>query len=140
MGELSTFLGSVFKILFSDSDAVLAGAAFPTLIFAMAAALLGVLVVLVDYLMSLIPYPSFLKLVHSADRLPLFLLVWGVGAGAAAFLGAMIDILEATRQSAVVAGVGWPVLMTRIAVASRGEQQFEQTAVEEEEVDVNGAG
>ena len=103
----------------------------------MAAALLGVLVVLLDYLMSLIPYPSFLKLVHSLHRLPLFLLVWGVGAGAAAFLGAMMDILEATRQSAVVAGVGWPVLMTRIAVASRGEQEFEQTVIEQEEGDAD---
>ena len=68
MDELPTFLRSVFEFLFSDSDAVLAGAAFPTLIFAVAAALLGVLVVLVDYLMSLIPYPSFLKLVHSLAR------------------------------------------------------------------------
>ena len=140
MDELLNFLGSVFEFLFSDSDAVLDATAFPTLIFAVAAALLGVLVVLVDYLMSLIPYPSFLKLVHSLGRLPLFLLIWGVGAGAAAFLGAMMDILEATRQSAVVTGVGWPVLMTRIAVASRGEQQLEQTAVEEEEVDADGAG
>lgn len=140
MGELLNFLGSVFEFLFSDSDAVLEATAFPTLIFAVAAALLGVLVVLVDYLMSLIPYPSFLKLVHSLGRLPLFLLIWGVGAGAAAFLGAMIDILEATRQSAVMTGVGWPVLMTRIAVVSRGEQHLEQPVIEEEEVDADGAG
>ncbi len=138
MDQLLNFIRPVFEFLFSDSDAVLEATAFPTLIFAVAAALLGVLVVLVDYLMSLIPYPSFLKLAHSLGRLPLFLLIWGIGAGAAAFLGAMVDILEATRQSAVVAGIGWPVLMARIAVASRGEQQLEQTAIEEEEVD--GAG
>ncbi len=86
MDELLNILGSVFEFLFSDSDAVLKATSFPTLIFAVAAALLGVLVVFVDYLMSLIPYPSFLKLVHSFGRLPLFLLIWGVGAGAAAFL------------------------------------------------------
>ncbi len=140
MDELLNIPGSVFEFLFSDSDAVLDATSFPTLIFAVATALLGVLVVLVDYLMSLIPYPSFLKLVHSLGRLPLFLLIWGVGAGAAAFLGAMMDILESTRQSAVVAGVGWPVIMARIAVASRGEQQLEQNATEEEEVDADGAG
>lgn len=137
MVELLHFLESVFEFLFSGSDTVLDGTAFPTLIFAVAAALVGVLVVLVDFLMSLIPLPSFLKLVHSFRRLPLFLLAWGVGAGAAAFLGAMMDILEATRQSAVVAGVGWPVLMTRIAVASRGEPELEQTIIEQEEADAD---
>ena len=65
MDELLNIPGSVFEFLFSDSDAALDATSFPTLIFAVAAALLGVLVVLVDYLMSLIPYPSFLKLVHS---------------------------------------------------------------------------
>ncbi len=49
----------------------------------------------------------------------------------------MMDILEATRQSAVVTGVGWPVVMTRIAVASRGEQEFEQTVIEQEEGDAD---
>lgn len=127
------FLRSVLAFLFSDSELAMTQADFPTLIFAVSAAFVGFLVVLVDYLMSLIPHPSFLKLVHSLGRLPVFLLVWGVGAGIAAFLGALIDILEPTRQSAVVAGIGWPFLMTRIAVASRGEQELEQEATNQEE-------
>ena len=88
--------------------------------------------IFVDYLVSLIPRDSFLKLTHSLARLPLYIAIWGLGAAVVSFFGVAFHILETTLQAAVVAGIAWPVLMTRIVSSAGAAAEPEETGEAEE--------
>ena len=75
------FLKEIIGFLFSDSGEIPEGQFFSLLIFSVSAALLGVTVVVFDFLASFVNIKSFLKLTHKPTMLPLFILVWGLGAG-----------------------------------------------------------
>ena len=127
------FLKEIIGFLFSDSGEIPEGQFFSLLIFSVSAALLGVTVVVFDFLASFVNIKSFLKLTHKPTMLPLFILVWGLGAGFAGFLGVSLDILQMNRHTAIIAGIAWPLLMPRIVASARAEAEPEQHADDEEE-------
>lgn len=104
----------------------------PVLVFAISSGIIGVLVIILDFLMSLIARDSVLNLTHRWSTLPMFVLVWGFGAALVSFLGVAFSILQITLQAAVIAGVAWPVLMTRIVSSALGKAEPEETGEPEE--------
>lgn len=118
--------------LFSGSGQMPEGTDSPVLVFAISSGIIGVLVVILDFLMSLIARDSFLNLTHRWKTLLLFVLVWGFGAALVSFLGVAFSILQATLQAAVIAGVAWPVLMTRIVSSAGGKAEPEEVSEPEE--------
>ncbi len=124
----------ILEFLFSGSGTLPEKSDAPFLVFAISSGIIGVFVVIVDYLVSLIPRDSFLKLTHSLAMLPKFIAIWGLGAAVVSFFGVAFHILETTLQAAVVAGIAWPVLMTRI-VSSAGAAAEPKQADEPEDTD-----
>jgi len=122
----------ILEFLFSGSGTLPEQSNSPFLVFAISSGIIGVFVVIVDYLVSLIPRDSFLKLTHSLARLPLFIAIWGLGAAVVSFFGVAFHILETTLQAAVVAGIAWPVLMTRIVSSAGAAAELEETGEAEE--------
>lgn len=126
------FLSHIGAFLFSGSGQMPEGTDSPVLVFAISSGIIGVLVIILDFLMSLIARDSVLNLTHRWSTLPMFVLVWGFGAALVSFLGVAFSILQITLQAAVIAGVAWPVLMTRIVSSARGKAEPEETGEPEE--------
>ncbi len=104
----------------------------PVLVFAISSGIIGVLVVTLDFLMSLIGRDSLLNLTHNWKTLPVFILIWGFGAAGVSFLGAGFSVLEVTLQAAVIAGIAWPVLITRIVSSAGGKAEPDEISVPDE--------
>lgn len=126
------FLSHIGAFLFSGSGQMPEGTDSPVLVFAISSGIIGVLVIILDFLMSLIARDSVLNLTHRWSTLPMFVLVWGFGAALVSFLGVAFSILQITLQAAVIAGVAWPVLMTRIVSSALGKAEPEETGEPEE--------
>ncbi len=115
----------VGQFLFGKGDVI--PSAYPVVPFALAAALIGMLAVVGDYLLYTLTSNSVLKLTYQGKNFLLFLVVWGAGAGIVALLGAWIDILKISKIACVSAGLAWPILLPRIvASASRREEEEQQ--------------
>ena len=124
----------ILKFLCYGSGTLPEQSIFTCLVFPISSGIIGMFVVIVDYLVSLIPRDSFLQLTHSLKKLPLFIAIWGLGAAVVSFVGVAFNILETTPQAAVVAGIAWPVLMTRI-VSSAGAAAEPKQTDEPEDID-----
>jgi len=86
------------------------------LVFAVASALMGLLLVLLDRTLYSLRGRSVFNLTYGA-RLGTsvrLLLLWGVGAGLLGFFGASIELLQMTRAGCIGAGVGWPLIFPRL--------------------------
>lgn len=118
--------------LFSGSGQMPEGTDSPVLVFAITSGIIGVLVIILDFSMSLIARDSFLNLTHRWSTLPRFILVWGFGAFLVSLLGVAFSVLQVTLQAAVIAGVAWPVLMTRIVSSAGGKAEPEESSEPEE--------
>lgn len=108
------------------------GIEWPVLVFAITSGIFGVLITILDFSMSLIARDSFLNLTHSWSTLPRFILIWGFGAFVVSLLSVAFSVLQVTLQAAVIAGVAWPLLMTRIASRASGMAEPEETSEQEE--------
>ena len=67
------------------------------------------------------------------------LMLWGVGAGVAAYIGGIAELFNITSMSAKIAvGVGWPTVLPRIIAMNESTEDAEQderkTGEEEEEL------
>ena len=123
------FFSQMGDFLFSGTGKMPVGTDRPLLVFAISSGIIGVLVVTLDFLMSLIGRDSLLNLTHNWKTLPVFILIWGFGAAGVSFLGAGFSVLEVTLQAAVIAGIAWPVLMTRIVSSADGKAEPEEISV-----------
>ena len=130
---MEDFLKEIIGFLFSDSGEIPEGQYYSLLIFSVSAALIGVIIVVLDFLASFANIKSFLKLNHKPTKLLFFVILWGLGAGVAGFIGVGLDILQMNRHTAIIVGIAWPLLMTRYVKSAFAEAEPEQLANDEEE-------
>lgn len=55
-----------------------------------------------------------LKLVYRGPNVLGHLLIWGVGAGLAGFLGGAFGIFQLGRSASIAVGVAWPLVLPRL--------------------------
>ncbi|MGR5363622.1 hypothetical protein ACPV54_22360 [Vibrio mediterranei] len=100
--------------------------------FGLAAALYGVLIVILDFCTSKATNRnSLLKLSYNGWGGLFMILMWGVGAGIAGLVGTAIGIFEISRTASVFVGAAWPLVLPRILAASNKGLSKEKVSTEE---------
>lgn len=114
--ELSQFLSGVTD----DQQKVNLG------VFATAAAIVGSGIVIIDLLAFYLYEKSYLNLRHSFPKSLGLIVMWGLGSGLGAFIGAAAKILQTTLIGCVTIGVSWPFLLPRLINALNDEFRNKQ--------------
>ncbi len=122
--DIYVFLWKLYDLFFPEG--------VDGLVFVVACALMGLLVVLLDILVYKIRGQSYLKLVYSGWQTFILIAFWGLGAGLGGMIGSAIGILEYNLAATVTVGVGWPFILPR-AIDATGMREEEQASTEEEE-------
>ena len=131
MPELPEIINNAFASIYDKAGAE----------FALAAMFVSIVVWLVDRI-QMVAFGNNSLLGVGAGGLRTFqsLLIWGLGAGVASYLGAIAGILETDGMNArIVMGVGWPTVLPRLVKMAGQEGEPEQDGgggeLEEEEED-----
>lgn len=88
------------------------------LIFGAASAVVGVLIVTLDWIYYFIKRKSFLNLTYDSRRSILVFLLWGVGAGLVGLIGGAFNVFQENLQACVSVGIGWPSITPRLIECS----------------------
>ena len=118
------FLGAIGDLLFSAEGRIPEGAPAPLLVFATSAAIMGLLVVLLDWLTAAAKGRSFLGVRWGGGSALRMVVLWGIGAGVGGFMAVAADILQTGRLACVTIGVAWPLVLPRL-IDSTGEDEEE---------------
>lgn len=99
------------------------------LVFAAASAVMGTVVVLLDWIILTVHGRSLLNLGYAGVFRSLGMVaLWGAGAGLGALLGGWADIFEINRNACLVAGVAWPAVLPRVLAATGESEEIQQPA------------
>lgn len=122
---------AVLDFAFGANDTV--EGKYGIIIFSLTAALYGLLVVLLDFLTCKIGgKSSFLKLSYTGFGCIAMIVMWGVGAGVGALIGAGIGIFEMKRISCIFVGAIWPTVMPRLLSTANNELSKERIDIPED--------
>ena len=105
-------------------------------VFAVATMLVSIFIWLLDLVSTkLLQRSSLLGVGYGGIRSVKSLLLWGVGAGLAAYVGGLFELINIqSLSSKIIVGVGWPTVLPRLIAMSTQEKEPEQSEeVEEEE-------
>lgn len=127
------FLIGIGELIFSSAGKYSGTEYGPIAIFAASSAMMGVLVVCMDFLIVKAGHNSALNLAHRGKSTLWLILLWGCGAGLGGFIGAGFNILELNRAACITTGVSWPLILPRLVKAIGAEADEENEEVEEEE-------
>lgn len=116
-------------ILFINGNLEKSSSGFLT--FSLASAIIGLIIVMIDWSIFTTKKKSYLNLTYDKNKIPALLFAWVIGAGGVGFIGLITNILNFHIMGAVGAGAGWPVLFPRI-LASVEANVEEQKKKEEE--------
>ncbi len=93
------------------------------LVFAIAAAVVGLVVVSLDWMNYYgLGRKSLLGLSYHGWRILAVFLVYGMGAGFAGFLACIIGIVNLNLQACATVGIGWPAILPRIVHSAKREE------------------
>lgn len=97
------------------------------LYFAAACAIIGLIVVIFDFIFTKVRGKSLLNLAYVRIGTTIFVVVlWGMGAGIGGFLAAITDIVHMNIKGCVFIGVGWPFVLPRLISSAREQIEDEQ--------------
>ncbi|AYF19698.1 TPA: hypothetical protein NJ324_001280 [Vibrio parahaemolyticus] len=100
-------------------------------VFAMAAIMYGMLIVVLDCLTTKVTNSSsHLKLSYVGYKAILVIITWGLGAGIGALVGAAFGIFEISRTAAIFAGVAWPLVLPRLISSANSDLSKEKVPLE----------
>jgi len=114
-----SILHSVVELLFKSGRLEEGASTVPIVVFAIAAAFMGLMVVFLDlaaFTLKLVD-ESFLGLGYARDRYApnlLLLVVWTLASGVGGLLGASLDIFQITRVGCIAAGIAGPLVLPRL--------------------------
>ena len=127
------FIDGMFQLIFSETGKY-SGNKFPVLaVFSASSAVMGVIVVVLDWLIVMSGKKSALNLAHRGPNTIWLVMLWGMGAGLGGFLGASFGILQLNRVTCITAGVAWPLILPRLVKTISIESEEEIEEEEEEE-------
>lgn len=127
------FINQVFQMLFSIDGGYDETVRYPLAVFSAASSVIGVVVVLVDWLSTLAGRTSVLKLIYRGPNILGLLALWGIGAGLGGFLGGAFGILELSRVAAITSGLAWPLVLPRLLKSISESEDRQDVNVEESE-------
>ena len=125
------FLGNLCKFLFTPGTIDLRTIEFGYLIFGAASAFIGLIVVMLDCILSSVRGKSFLGLSYSGLRTFIVWGLWGAGAGIGGFMGGIINIFQMNLQACASVGIGWPLILPRIIESTMTGEETQQETKEE---------
>lgn len=139
-----SYLDWLLQFLFSPGSVDLADYAdLGVAVFANSAAVIGLVVVTVDFFLVKIKAGSgkltggrggLLKIPYASFPYSLwYWVLWGGGAGLGAFLAAIADISQLSVQSALAVGLSWPAILPRLVKTFESEPPAEQPVPPAEE-------
>jgi hypothetical protein len=105
-------------------------------VFAMSTMLISILIWALDWVgAKLLDKSSLLGVGYGGFRSLQSLLLWGVGAGLAAYIGGLAGLFNSQNiNSTLIVGVSWPTVLPRlIAMSSQKEEEEEESNQAEEE-------
>lgn len=120
--ELSKFLTELFRFLFPAGS----------LKFTVASAVMGFIIVLVDYGAFKLKGTTYLKLDYKGSQAFLNFLWWGACAGLGGYIGLIAGLFQNDVKASLMVGVGWPFILPRLIEARRAEEEEQIEMVEEE--------
>jgi hypothetical protein len=123
---MAAFWCKVFDFLAGDKSSF-EGDPRKYLYFAAACAVIGLVVVLFDFVFTKVRGKSLLNLAYSAIGKTVFVvLLWGLGACIGGYLAAVSDIVHMNIKGCVFIGVGWPFVLPRLISSAREQIEDEQ--------------
>ena len=104
------------------------------LIFSIASAIFGLIIILVDWSYYTIKRKSLVDdtLKYYPNKIPYILLAYVIGAGGVGFISVILNILNFHIHGAVSAGIAWPFILSKIFAAAEGSVEEEKRMKEEE--------
>lgn len=115
----------IVQLIFSDAGIYDGSGSYPLAVFSSASALMGAVVVTLDWLgVLIVGRPSALKLIYRGKNVIWLTLLWGVGAGVGGFIGASFGILQLNRAATITVGIAWPMILPRLvkSIDKRSEE------------------
>jgi hypothetical protein len=97
-------------------------------VFAVASAILGILIVGCDWALTVIRpgKPSLLGLKYLHWHWSVVVMLWGFGSGAIGFVAVALGLMQLTIQSCITIGISWTILFPKIL-----SREFRQVQVGE---------
>jgi hypothetical protein len=132
MSSAMGLLALLIEFLFTPGSVDLAKEQYGIGVFAIAAGLVGLVVVSADFMLYRVRETSVLKLSYIFPNAFLLWIFWGLGAALGAFLGAITDIVQLSVQSSAVVGITWPLLLPRLVQAPESEQAEQEAGIEDQ--------
>lgn len=105
------------------------------LILGVVAAFFGLLAIILDIgSYYLFKKSSFLKLTYNLNTssIILVLIFYVICSGVIGFLGVFVNVLNYTPQTALLAGFGWPTILSRIIKSLEADEEEQKDEKEEE--------
>lgn len=125
------FLENLCKFLFTPSTIDLRTMEFGYLIFGVASAFIGLIVVIFDSILWSVRRRSLLGLSYSGVKIFVVWGLWGVGAGIGGFMGGIINIFQMNLQACASVGIGWPLILPRIFESTMATEETQSETKEE---------
>lgn len=124
-------IDAVLAFAFGKNDTI--DGNYGIVIFSLASALYGLLVVLLDFCTTkMTGKPSFLKLSYNGLSAFAMVAMWGAGAGVGALIGSGIGIFEMKRISCIFVGAVWPTVIPRLLSTANSELSTEKIDISED--------
>ena len=105
-------------------------------VFAVATSLVATAIWFLDWLgTKLFQRSSLIGVGYGGIRTIQSLVLWGFGAGIAAYIGGLAELFDVNSlNSKIIVGVGWPTILPRlIAMSTQEEEEQPEQPVESEE-------
>lgn len=122
------FWEALFMLLFGESGSIptdYEGQSIP--VFVVGASVVGTVIIVLDLVLFSIRGRSILDLGYAGIFPTLIVVVlWGVGAGLAALLGAWWEVFDIGRSGCLAVGVGWPAIVPRLIESAGKEEELQQ--------------
>lgn len=127
------FIDGMFQLIFSVTGEY-SGENPPALaVFSASSAVVGIIVVVLDWLLVMSGKESALNLAHRGANSIWLIMLWGMGAGLGGFLGAGFGILQLNRVACITTSVAWPLILPRLVKTISIESGEDSEDEEEEE-------
>ena len=126
------FRDALWELILGDSGRVpVAYLGSHCLVFAAGSAIMGCLIMILDWIGFSIWRRSFFGMGYINLKTALRLLtLWGIGAGIGGFIGASADIFQFTRYGCLGASVAWPLIIPRL-IKLFGDKEDQQKPEDE---------
>lgn len=127
-----SFWEALFMLLFGENGAIPPGYEGQSIpVFVVGAAVVGTVIIVLDLILFSIRGRSILDLGYAGVFPTLIVVVlWGIGAGLAALLGAWWEVFDIGRSGCLAVGVGWPTIVPRLIESAREKEEIQQPAGE----------